>query len=159
MTEAPFRLQSGVTLDFYGGPHGADFHFVAPSIGQLRGCPQRVGAGRRVRRRQLRDQSFEPRHQFIVDNRGLSDFEFHCLDGIRTGYTCTFACSCWVVLMAQTFTSWLLQLGNSGAARNAAAACAQRRAAEARAAAMMQRFSQQKSVPNQSRRVTPTSAA
>lgn len=37
-------------------------------------------------------------------------------------------------------TSWLLRLGTAGAARNAAAACAERRAAEARVDAMARRF-------------------
>jgi hypothetical protein len=44
--------------------------------------------------------------------------------------------------MAPTLTSWLLQLGNAGAARNAAAACAERRALEARNEAMMRKFTQ-----------------
>ena len=39
-----------------------------------------------------------------------------------------------------TLTSWLLRLGNAGAARNAATACAERRAAEARVDALVRRF-------------------
>jgi hypothetical protein len=42
--------------------------------------------------------------------------------------------------MANDLRTWLLQLGNDGAARNAAAACAERRAAEARANAVARRF-------------------
>jgi hypothetical protein len=42
--------------------------------------------------------------------------------------------------MAPDLRTWLLQLGNDGAARNAAAACAERRAAEARVAAVARRF-------------------
>jgi len=41
-----------------------------------------------------------------------------------------------------TLSSWLLRLGNAGAARNAAAACAERRAAEARAEATAKRFTE-----------------
>jgi hypothetical protein len=44
--------------------------------------------------------------------------------------------------MAPTLTTWLLQLGNAGAARNAAAACAERRAKDARAEAMLRRFNE-----------------
>ena len=44
--------------------------------------------------------------------------------------------------MAPTLTTWLLQLGNAGAARNAAAACAERRAMDARIDAVMRRFTE-----------------
>ena len=43
--------------------------------------------------------------------------------------------------MALTLASWFVQLGNAGAVRNAATAVAQRRAAEARADALLRRFS------------------
>lgn len=39
-----------------------------------------------------------------------------------------------------SFGSWLVQLGNAGAVRNAAAVCAERRAAEMRAEAVARRF-------------------
>jgi len=56
-----------------------------------------------------------------------------------------------------TFTTWLVRLGNAGAIRNAATACAERRAGDARAEALMRRFEQ---TPAQTqRRVTTTSAA
>jgi hypothetical protein len=56
-----------------------------------------------------------------------------------------------------TLTDWLVRLGNTGAVRNAATVCAERRAAEARADALVRRF-EQTNVQTE-RRLTTTPAA
>ncbi len=63
-----------------------------------------------------------------------------------------------VLLMATDLLKWILQLGNDGAARNAAAACAEHRAAEARAAAVVRRFNLP-AVPAMPRRIQTNPAA
>jgi hypothetical protein len=61
--------------------------------------------------------------------------------------------------MARTLTMWLVQLGNAGAARNAAAACAQRRAADARTEAFLRRFANRYDAASAARPVASTSSS
>lgn len=57
-----------------------------------------------------------------------------------------------------TFGQWLMQLGNAGAVRNAAASVAERRAAEARLRATMRRFDETHSEAPSRRFGTPAAS-